>query len=276
MKFFGTVIIIVFTSYLSILRMEAKAYPTPPPGAAALGYTKCIINDKPTAAQIAPGINGKYDWFSGEWYEPSKPPLSDYSTKQGALAISLGGVLVSAPNDWSPGKLPLLSGKRGFYVEFVVQLSDNDPDHWPAVWLMPVEHNRNWRDDHYPEDPPKYERFMELDVEEGGFGPGLTGTVHSWQGIWSSNHGYQNIQNTNNVSPIALDMSRKHTFGCSYDPANLEVTWWVDGVKQMSAGAPDVPAIALNQNFYLILDAASHGKKLPYTMYVSKVRAFIR
>jgi len=38
-----------------------------PPGAAALGYTLCVINEKPTAADIAPGSNGDYKWFNGQW-----------------------------------------------------------------------------------------------------------------------------------------------------------------------------------------------------------------
>ncbi len=241
-----------------------------PPGAAALGYTKRVIHETPTAADIAPGKNGNYKWFSGQWYSRTSPSLDHYSTQDGALALSLGGDLVSTPRDFSAGKLPLLPGPDGFYVEFDVRLSDNDKDHWPAVWLMPVEHDG--KRDHYEGDPPGFERFMELDVEEGGFGPGLTGTVHSTEGVYPK---WKHVQNPNNVSPAAMDRIRKHTFGASYDPVHQKVTWWVDGKLQMSAGAPYVPAVAARQHFYLILSAQSHKAKKPYFMFVSGVRAYV-
>jgi hypothetical protein len=239
-----------------------------PPGAAALGYTKCVIFERPTAADVAPGNRGDYKWFSGQWY--AKPPsLNHYGTPDGVLALSLDGDLVSTPRDFSTGKLPPLPGADGFYVEFDVQLSDSDPDHFPAVWLMPVEHD-GVRDCYAP-DPARFERWMELDVDEGGFGPGLTGTVHSWTDIYPQ---FKHIQNGNNVSPVALDRSRKHTFGVSYDPLHQKATWWVDGREQMSAGPPHVPDVAARQHFYLILSAQSHGAKKPYTMLVSGVRAY--
>jgi hypothetical protein len=241
-----------------------------PPGAAALGCTLCVINEKPVASDIAPGDNGDYKWFNGQWWESPLPP-SDYSTVNNILELSLGGDLVSTPRDFSAGVLPVLPGANGFYVEFDVQLSDNDPDHWPAVWLMPAEHNYQ-EDDSYPGDPPGFERWMEFDVDEGGWGPGLLGTVHSWTGIWPD---YSSIWNSNNESPIALDRSQKHTFGGSYDPVHQTTAWWVDGVHQMSAGSPDVPAIAAQQHFYLILSAYSHGLNKPYSMSVSGVRAYV-
>lgn len=244
-----------------------------PPGAAALGFTKCVINEKPTAEDIAPGKNGDYKWFSGQWYAPP-PSLDHYFTENGVLVMKAGGDLVSTPRDFSAGKLPLLPGADGFYVEFDVRLSDNDPDHWPAVWLMPAEHNGK-QEDHYEGDPDRFERWMELDVDEGGFGPGLTGTVHSWSGIWGVGAGYRNLQNPNNVSKTPLDRSQKHTFGASYDPVRQRVTWWVDGVEQMSAGAPYVPEVAAKQHFYLILSAQTFKQKKPYLMYVSGVRAFV-
>lgn len=246
-----------------------------PRGAAALGYTNLVINEAPTASDIAPGSNGNFKWFSGQWWQ-TPPSLDHYSTQEGVLAISLGGHLVSTPRDFTTGALPVLPGKNGFYVEFDVRLSGNDLDYFPAVWLMPVEHNRN-RDDQYPDqypgDPPNYERWMELDVDEGGFRPGLTGTVHSWYGIWEER--YQHIQNPNNGSPIPLDRTLQHTFGASYDPINRVVAWWVDDVYQMSATSPYVPDVGALQNFYLILSAQTHGLNKPYTMYVSGVRAFV-
>lgn len=247
---------------------------TVPPGAAALGYTKCVIDEHPRVTDIAPGKTGSYKWFSGQWYSSKPPSLDHYQTVDGDLALKLGGDLVSAPRDLrlaSPGLLPALPGDKGFYVEFDVRLSDDDPDHWPAVWLMPWEHNGR-QEDHYADDPKGAERFMELDVDEGGFGPGLTGTVHSSEGVWPK---YKHVQNPNNVRKEPLDRSKKHTFGASYDPLTQTATWWLDGVKQMSATAPYVPAIAAKQHFYLILSGQSHGKQKEHLTIVSGVRAYV-
>jgi hypothetical protein len=243
-----------------------------PAGAAEFGYTKCVINERPTVSDIAPGKNGDFKWFSGQWYA-GKPPAADrYLMVDGVLALRLGGDLVSAPRDFSaPGKLPALPGADGFYVEFDVKLSDNDPDHWPAVWLMPVEHNGR-QQDHYADDPKGFERWMELDVDEGGFGPGLTGTVHNWSDVYPH---YKHIQNPNNVRREALDRTQMHTFGASYNPSTKTVAWWLDGVKQMSATPPYVPDIAARQHFYLIVSGQSHGKQKEHLTLLGGVRAYV-
>ncbi len=248
--------------------------PAVPAGAAALGYTKCVISECPTVADIAPGRNGDYKWFSGQWYSPEVPSLDRYTMQNGVLALSLGGDLVGTSHDFTGAKLPLLSGADGFYVEFGVRLSDNGPDHWPAVWLMPAEHSGK-QEDHYEGDPPGFERWMELDVDEGGFGPGLAGTVHSWTGIWHGNPDYARVMNSNNVLKTPLDRSQTHIFGASYDPVKQKVTWWVDGVAQMSADGPCVPEVARKQHFYLIMSAQTHGAEEPYRMYISGVHAFV-
>lgn len=251
---------------------SARPSPVLPAGATAPGYSKCVTDERPSTRDIAPGDRGDYRWFSGQWWVSTRPPLSRYTDRNGILALSLDGDLVSAPRDFTAGRLPLLPGADGFYVEFEYSLSDNDPDHWPAVWLMPAEHNAA-RQDHYPGDPPGFERWMELDVDEGGFGPGLTGTVHSHSGIYEQ--GYRQVQNPNNVVKTALDRGKKHAFGAGYDPASRTVTWWLDGEKQMSAGAPYVPDVAAKQHYYLIMSAQSHGKQVPYSMLVSRIRAYV-
>ena len=261
------------TLFLSGCSVFSAAFEKPvPPGAAALGYTKCVIDERPTAADIAPAKSGDFKWFSGQWYSSKPPSLEHYRMVNGVLALSLDGDLVSAPRDLAgPGRLPALPGDKGFYVEFDVRLSDNDPDHWPAVWLMPVEHSGK-QADHYEGDPKGFERWMELDVDEGGFGPGLAGTVHNWTDVYPH---YKHIQNPNNVPKVPLDRSQWHTFGASYDPVGKTATWWVDGVKQMSATSPYVPDIAAKQHFYLIISAQSHGKKTDHQMFVRSVRAYV-
>lgn len=242
-----------------------------PPGAAVLGYTRALIAEQPVANDVSYTANGRFKWFSGQWYAKRRPSLDHYTTVDGVLTLTLGGDIVSVPHDFSESQLPLLSGRSGFYVEFDVRLSDNDPDHWPALWLMPVEHDGRKRD-HDPADPPEFERWVEIDVDEGGFGPGLTGTVHCWSGIFPR---YRNSQNSNNVSSQKLDRSKEHTFGASYAPEQNRVTWWLDGVQQMSAELPCESRIARSLNFYLIISAQSHGRNKPYSMFIRRVRAFV-
>jgi hypothetical protein len=245
-----------------------------PPGAAALGYTKCVINDSPTAAEIAPGYYGNYDWFRGRGANTNQiSSITNYSTVSNALTLNFTGTsldLETMQHDASAGALPVLAGSNGFYVEFDIQLSDNGSDHWACVWLMPVEAANGTCC--YPPDPAGYWRWMELDVQESGWDKGLLGTIHYWTGIAPHQ---TSTYNPNNVDPTPLDMSQKHTFGGSYDPVQQQVAWWVDGVQQMSAGSPYVPAVAALQHFYLILSTYSHGLNVPYSMYVSGVRAYV-
>lgn len=265
----------VLAAWLLIAAVAAMAQaPIIPPGAAAVGYTKCVINERPAVTDIAPGRTGDCKWFDGPWYSQEAPSVEHYSMQDGVLAMSLGGDLNSVARDNSAGKLPLLPGADGFYVEFDVRLSGNDPDYWPAVWMMPAEHSGK-QADHYEGDPAGFERWMELDVDEGGFGPGLTATVHSWTGIWHGNPDYSRVMNRNNVLQTPLDRSQKHTFGASWDPVKQKVTWWVDGVEQISASGDCISPVAVKQHFYLIMGAQTHGAKKPYTMYVSGVRAFV-
>lgn len=243
-----------------------------PAGAAAAGYMQRLFDVHPTPEDISPDRKGKFQWYSGQWYASKVPPMEKYTLEDGVLCLEEGGDLVSYPPDFShPGALPTLSGKDGFYVEFEVSLSGNDPDHFPAVWLMPVEKNgQKW--DVYPGSPAGFERWMELDVDEGGFGPGITGTVHNWWGIYPE---YRHLQNGNNVSRRPLDRTQRHTFGASYSPVTNTVCWWLDDEFQMSASAPYVPEIAKQQNFYMIMGAQMHKEKKPYRMFIHAVRAFV-
>ncbi len=132
-----------------------------PPGAAALGYTRPVIYLTPTVDDISYDATSK-NLFSGNWYDAPRP-ASTYSMTGGVLTLSQGGVLTTESRKSEPGALPLLLGSNGFYVEFAVKLSENDTDHFPAVWVMPQEHDVH-QSDHQPGDPPHFERWMELDV----------------------------------------------------------------------------------------------------------------
>ena len=273
----------------SVVRLDSLAVTAAsiPPGARQLGYTKCVYDERPQFANIAPGKTGNYKWFRGSCWSTVIAPASNYTDTDGILTLLQKGdgktpSLAGAPHDFNGGVFPRLAGDKGFYIEFEVKLSANDPDHWPAVWMMPEEHNGGNGQplqDVYPGDPPGYERWMELDVDEGGFRPGPMGSVISWQGIWSS--GYQNVTCNSWSSPkssAALDRTQWHTFGASYDPQYSRVTWWLDGVKYFTADnsviAGCVPEIAKQQHFYPIIGAQTHGAQKPYSMYVRRVRAY--
>jgi hypothetical protein len=263
---------------LVLLSLTAPAYaqsppPQPiPPGAATLGYTRLVIDEHPAVADISDKQSGHFKWFRNPFYTFNTPQQGEFKmTDDGVLQIGPRVSIVSTPRDFSKGALPVLSGAKGFYIEFEVRLSDNNPDHWPAVWAMPVEHNLK-QEDHYRPDPPKFERWLELDVDEGSFGPGSTTTSISWQGTYPN---YHKQQNGNNVSKTPLDRTQWHTFGASYDPIKSQVTCWLDGKKTVSATTPYVPAIATRQHFYVIVSNQERKGRIPYLMYLRAVRAYV-
>jgi hypothetical protein len=266
----GTVFFLVVLSFVA----EAQSLPPQsiPPGAAELGYTKLVINEHPVVADISNEQHGHHKWFRNLFFSFTPPKDGDFKmTDDGVLQIGPHVSIVSTPRDFSKGALPVLSGAKGFYIEFEVKLSDNNIDHWPAVWALPVEHNLRQQDS-YRGDPPKFERWMELDVDEGSFGPGSTTTAISWQGIYPH---YHKQQNGNNVSKTPLDRTQWHTFGASYDPVKSQVTWWLDGKKTVTTTTPNVPAIAAEQHFYLIVSNQEKKLHIPYLMYLRAVRAYV-
>ena len=247
-----------------------------PAGAAAAGCTKCVVNERPHVRDISPDGKGDFKWFSGHWYSRRPPTLDFYRMENGALCIEAradghSGNLTSAPHDWpEKGLVPFLPAKDGFYVEFDCQLDSNDPDHFAAVWLNPAEKRRGHPVVHEG-DAPNYERWMELDVDEAGFGPGSTCTVHNWYGKFPD---YLHILNPNNVVKKPLDRTQRHRFGASYSPKTRTVTWWLDDKFVVTARDPYVPASAEDLNYFFIFGAQMHAKHVPYRMYVYAIRAF--
>ena len=267
-----------------------------PAGAAALGYTRIVIDERPKLADIAPGKIGNYKWFRGAVWTPTQPPLSNFTETNGVLTIlqkadGTSNSLVGAPHDFAGGVFPRLEGSEGFYIEFDVRLSTNNTDHWPAVWLMPAEHNggngqplQDVYPNIYPNDPPSYQRWMELDVDEGGFRPGMLGSVISWEGQYPNYTA--KISNSYAAGAAALDRTQRHVFGASWDPVHQRVTWWLDGKKFYVADNTVTPGcispVADLQNFYPILGAQTHGPwknpptpAVPYSMFIHAVRAYM-
>ena len=287
-----------FRVYFPAYEIQAKVPPALAPvsdpklpkGAALLGYANCLFDETPKKSEISPEKKrcGKYKWYSGLWYTKMQP-MALYADDADALVLTAQGkdeggghgMLSSAPADWKnigDAQLPFLDGGKGFYVEWEVSLSDNDPDHYLQLWLMPVN-KINGSMPHYEGDPVgdgwKMERWMELDVEESGFGTGLLGTVHNQWGFGHPN--YCHVYNGNHiVRNRPLDRTRRIRYGASYDPVTLTVRWYVDDEELIKAEYPNVPTIAREQKYYLIMGAVQHKKKVPYKMYVHRVRAYTR
>lgn len=244
---------------------------TVPAGAAQVGALQLVIQDCPKLTDV--DFTGKADghkYYSGLWF--TKPrPSSLYEQAGDGVILKKGGVLATVKMNSYPGYYPMLSGSRPFYIEAQASTSSNDPDNFPAVWLMPIEHNLRL-EDVYPPDPKGFERWLELDIDEGGFGPGGHNTAISWSGIWPN---YQKLQNPNATSKVPLDRTQPNVFGVSYDPATLTVRWWLNGQQVQEAGPPYVPEIARRQNFYLIVSAQSHRNISDYQMKFMGVRAYV-
>lgn len=209
-------------------------------------------------------------YYSGIWFAKPKD-RSFYAPAEDGLVIRKGGVLATVKPTSYPGQFPLLSGARPFYIEAQVATSSNDRDNFPAVWLMPIEHNLRLEDVYEP-DPRGFERWFELDIDEGGFGPGSHHTAIAWSGRWPN---YKKIQNPNPTSKDPLDRTLPNVFGVSYSPDTLTVRWWLNGKKVLEASHPFVPEIARRQNFYLIVSAQSHRNISDYQMKLLGVRAFV-
>lgn len=241
-----------------------------PPGALQVGATQPLFRDCPRIEDVdfTGRANGK-KYYAGFYAIGVKNP-SMYDTAQDGVVIKRGGLLTTVKTDATPGGFPLLAGNRPFYIEAQTVLSNMHPDNFPAIWLMPIEHNQRM-EDVYEGDPRSFERWFELDIDEGGFGPGGHHTAISWTGIWPN---YKKIQNPNPTSKVPLDRTRPNVFGVSYDPATLTVRWWVNGQQVLEAGAPYVPEIARRQNFYLIVSSQSRKNVNDYQTTFMGVRAF--
>jgi hypothetical protein len=192
------------------------------------------------------------------------------STYNSTLAIGLGGSVSSETQASTAGALPFLSGSKGFYVEFAMSLSSNDSDHFTGLFLETAEHNLA-KADHLPSDPAGYERWTEIDVSESGYGAGSLGTLIDWQGIYP--HYTSQVYNDYGVD-AALDWTTVHRFGVSYDPVANVLQWYIDDKPIWSKIATG--SVIQNYNYYLVMEASSHGSHVPYQMYIYYVRAYTK
>lgn len=243
---------------------------TPPAGATQVGAVQPLFRDCPRLPDLdLTGLSNDRKYYAGIWFGKPSPP-SAYESAPDGLVLRKGAVLTTVRMNSYPGRFDLMNGMRPFYIEVQASTSSNNGDNFPAIWLMPIEHNLRL-DDVYPPDPPGFERWFELDIDEGGFGPGGHHTAISWLGKWPA---YTKQQNPKPTSKVPLDRTQPNVFGVSYDPATLTVRWWLNGEKVLEAGPPYVPEVARRQDFYLIVSAQSHRNLNDYKLKFMGVRAF--
>lgn len=244
---------------------------SPPQGATQVGALQPLFRDCPRLDDV--DFTGRADGhkYHSAVYSTQPRDRSFYAQADDGVLIQRGGLLATVKMTSHPGHFPLLSGARPFYIEVQAATSSNHRDNFPAIWLMPIEHNPRM-EDVYPPDPKSFERWFELDIDEGGFGPGGHHTAIAWSGIWPN---YKKIQNPNPTSKVPLDRTRPNVFGVSYSPDTLTVRWWLNGQQVLEAAHPYVPEIARRQNFYLIVSAQSHKNISHYQMKFMGVRAFV-
>lgn len=218
---------------------------------------------RPTVEMISPDENGKYFFYSGHWFQRKRPAVSIYRNSKNGLVIPFGGVIATASPSSKPGRITPLDARRDFSVEFEVALSSNSTDHWPAVWLMPIEHDAK-QNDRALGHPQGVEHWVEIDVDEGGFGPGTHGVTIEWFGRWPNYT--REVQGAGTSSHI-LDRTKFHRFRITYKASTKMVRWWLDG---RPGSAYTLPWIGPH-NYYLIVNAASHGQNEPYLMTLRSI-----
>lgn len=243
-----------------------------PPGAMQVNALQPLLRDCPRLADVdfTGHANGR-KYHAGAYFFKQPKDKDLFDAADDGVVLKKGALLTTVRMNAHPGKFPLLRGDRPFYIEVQAATSSNHRDNFPAIWLMPIEHNLRM-EDVYEGDPKGFERWFELDIDEGGFGPGGHHTAISWSGIYPN---YRKIQNPNPTSPVPLDRTRPNVFGVSYAPDTLTVRWWLNGQQVLEAAHPYVPEIARRQNFYLIVSAQSHKNISDYTLKLMGVRAFV-
>lgn len=245
-----------------------------PLGATALGYTTQVFYDQPTLAEVSTtDTDSTSKWYPGSFYSPVAPNLAsrEFLSMQGSeLAIGLGGGVTSETHASKAGAMPFLSGAKGFYVEFAMRLSSNDPDHFIGLYLQTVEHDLA-KDDHLSTDPAGFERWTEIDVSEAGYGAGSLATVINWTGTYP----HYSSQTLNSYGhDAALDWTVEHRYGVSWNPATNTLQWYIDDVPTWKEVMTN--SVIKNFHYYLVMEAGSHGSHVPYDMLVRYVTAYTK
>ncbi len=204
------------------------------------------------------------------WSQAYPPPAYLSYTDGLVLAYAGGGQssVVTQSHKSVAGLTPYIPPGQSWYIEFRSK-SDNNIDNLPAVWLMPQEHD-NKQTDQMPGQPPKWEEWMEFDIDEGWSGKVLC-SMHHWQGIYPN---YTRVTLSNSGKGPVIDRTLYHTAGFGYDMANSKARWYMDGVNIFTADTTAVDAIIQRQHFYAIGSVASHGANVPFKMTLQSISAW--
>lgn len=232
-----------------------------------LAYRTCLFDQRPHLGDISSDGGGSYQFYPGQWYWKKAPSVAGLTDGRNGLTLPLGQEIAAATRRSTSGLTPLIDATQGFYIEFEVKLSSNDADHWPALWLMPIEHDGAHRDQD-PNGPQGSERWVEIDVDEGGFGRGTHGVAIEWSGSWPN---YAPTISPHGTSGEVLDRSRFHRYGFSYDPVDHLAIWWIDGKRGHQSSINWMPRF----HFYPIVGAQSHGRNVDYSLTLRRLVAFV-
>jgi hypothetical protein len=186
------------------------------------------------------------------------------------LAIKLNGSVVAEAPGGKSSAIPYLSGAAGFYVEFAMRMSSNDSDHFAGLYLETAEHN-GAKQDHLSTDPAGFERWTEIDVSETGYGPGSLATVIDW---WGKYPLYSHTTLNSYGHDAAIDFTKEHRYGISYNPATNVLQWYIDDKPTYKISPQN--SVIKYWHYYLVMEASSHGSNHPYDMYIHYVRAFAK
>jgi len=245
-----------------------------PAGATALGYTTQLFYDTPTLDEVsATDTDSTSKWYPGSFAQAVSTNMQRrelMSTVDGNLAIGLGAGVNSETHTSKAGGLPLLSGAKGFYVEFAMRLSNNNSDHFTGLFLQTQEHDLA-KDDHLSTDPTGFERWTEIDVSEGGYGPGSLNTVINWTGTYPH---YVSQTFNSYGHETNLDWTTEHIYGVSYDPTTNTLQWYLDDKPSWKTTMGN--AAIKDFHYYMVMEASSHGSHVPYDMYIRYVAAYTK
>lgn len=204
------------TATSSLIADQAALFvPTPasasivPAPAAQAGYTNNLFFIRPALSDLSFSNAPTTALYAALYYSSySSPGPSGYSmtstpyTPSGQVLTIAGGLggnsyapVVTQRANSTAGLEPYITASTGFYAEYEFWLSDNNPDHWPAVWMLPKEHSTT-NQCTGPNSPTGYECYGELDVNEGGLQTAVQGqaqfhgpqqTLNNWWGYAPTN-----------------------------------------------------------------------------------------
>lgn len=248
-----------------------------PPGAASLGYRTCQFNFTPQASDITHTNDPTFKFSDGP-YSAKRPNWTDpalATTVNGALSLNnigtAAGYIATQMQTSVAGALGYLVAAKGFYCSWRMAISGNDPDHWDALYLEPMEKVNGSLS------------FGEIDVQEGNFSTlgGMFSTIIQWLGPWTAATGYgKGIQSSMFTAP-PIDRTVPHDYGVSYNPVRKQLIFDCDGVPTFTVDTTQKDAKGnviddgiRNFHWYMIACPQSHGKNVPFSMLLSNMQAW--